>query len=598
MKTGLELAMASAADTLLSGSRRSQLISIRLRRSLRQVDPSFIKTGLKQAGEMSNYVERRVAVARRRGASSKALVTLREQLTEALSSDGTGRVVPTAPSQPKNARIESSSAASNLRSGQRQLAVVTSAALPWMTGTSVNPLLRAAHLAAKGYATTLVLPWLLPSQQPKLFPESLTFVEPAQQEEWIRAWLSRAGFGAEEMRNLKVRWYPAIYEDFLGAAIQRSGVDITQIVPQDERDVAILDEPEHLCWYHQGAQWNAAFRHVVGVLHTNYQYYARNEERSGGAGDIPPETRAIIMGSLNNLVCRAHVDVTVKLSDTLEDVPGNCLTCNVHGVRSNFLEIGAAAAALTDAQREASFGGGAYLLGKALWTKGYKELFEQLRSAGEQAGGKAVPTVDTYGSGRDEEAIRAAVESGLPVNMNAGIDHAHASLHAYRVFVNPSTSEVLCTATAEALAMGKKVVIPDHPSNTFFKQFANAILYRHREDLIPELTTALRTPPAAMTPKEQYLLSWAAATERLLDAALLPSTAPRPRTLPITALAYRTHRLFGNADDYFRENSGATPSSGLPGGGLGVEEEGGGEGGGVGGGVGNSPRSEEAAVGV
>jgi len=446
---------------------------------------------------------------------------------------------------------------SDLRNGGRRIAVVTTAALPWMTGTAVNPLLRAAYLSNKGYEVTLLLPWLPREQQEMLFPRGLIFERPSEQEQYSRWWLANRA-NVQVSSKLKIRWYPGFYEDDLGAIIQRGDVDLARLVPENERDVVILEEPEHLNWYHHGAQWPHLFRHVVGVAHTNYLQYARfNNE-----GNVPGTVKEQWMRGMNRLVCAAYADVVVKLSATLEDVPGHNLVCNVHGVRGEFLAVGAQAA--TDAESGGRFfDSGAYFLGKALWTKGYRELLDNL-AAHAAAGGEPLPQLHTYGSGPDEKAIRAEVAKlGVDVLTHEGIDHAHPSMHGYAVFVNPSTSDVLCTATAEALAMGKRVIIPDHPSNTFFKQFSNTMMYSldRPEEMGELLLEALATPPVAMSAVEQYALSWEAATERLLDAAALPAGTRRPKERPLHLMAYMVHWSMGAGPmmRFFRAITGASP---------------------------------------
>jgi hypothetical protein len=119
-------------------------------------------------------------------------------------------------------------AASNLRLPGRHIAVVTTAALPWMTGTSINPLLRAAYLSKAGYNVSLVVPWLKIEQQPIVFPGGLTFERPAQQEQYVRWWCENRA--SVVCPNLRIRWYPAKYAPLLGCIIQDID-DITDIVP-------------------------------------------------------------------------------------------------------------------------------------------------------------------------------------------------------------------------------------------------------------------------------------------------------------------------------------------------------------------------------
>jgi hypothetical protein len=87
------------------------------------------------------------------------------------------------------------------------------------------------------------------------------------------------------------------------------------------------------------------------------------------------------------------------------------------------------------------------------------------------------------------------------------------------VFLNMSTTEVLCTTTAEALAMGKFAVIPKHPSNEFFYDFPNCLAYEDLEECVDKMVFALSHSPELLSSSDAHRLSWEGATERLYRAA-------------------------------------------------------------------------------
>ncbi|KAM0065476.1 putative digalactosyldiacylglycerol synthase [Helianthus debilis subsp. tardiflorus] len=449
--------------------------------------------------------------------------------------------------------------------GRRHVAIVTTASLPWMTGTAVNPLFRAAYLAkSQKQSVTLLVPWLTRTDQELVYPNNITFSSPEEQEDYIRNWLKeRVGFNAD----FKISFYPGKFQKERRSIIPAG--DTSQFISSKDADIAILEEPEHLNWYHHGKRWTDKFNHVVGVVHTNYLEYIKREKNGA--------LQAFFVKHINNWVTRAYCDKVLRLSAATQDLPKSVI-CNVHGVNPKFLEIGERmAAAEKEEGGEQKFSKGAYFLGKMVWAKGYRELIDLLAKQKQDLNGFKL---DVYGNGEDAHEVQTAAKSlDLNVNFMKGRDHADDSLHGYKVFVNPSVSDVLCTATAEALAMGKFVVCADHPSNDFFRSFPNCLTYKTPEEFVNKINEAMSRDPQPLTPEERYNLSWEAATQRFmqyseLDKILTASTSEsndgngivrRSKSVPnLTSvvdggLAFAHYCLTGN--EFLRQCTGAVPGT-------------------------------------
>jgi digalactosyldiacylglycerol synthase len=213
------------------------------------------------------------------------------------------------------------------------------------------------------------------------------------------------------------------------------------------------------------------------------------------------------MYGLSSWMVKAYCHKLIKLSPVLQTYAQEKeVVSNVHGIRAEFLQVPPPK-------------NGVYFLGKLLWAKGLDGLLNLETEFRRRTGNYF--DIDIIGSGPDQDDIEASfVAKKIPAKFLGRKDHLEFCAN-YKIFVNPSLSEVLCTATAEAIAMQKFVICPLHPSNTFFEIFPNCLLYRNKKEFISLLKYALTHDPEPLSDDLKYTLTWEAATERCLQAAII-----------------------------------------------------------------------------
>jgi hypothetical protein len=515
--------------------------------------------------------------------------------------------------------------------GPKDYWIVTTAALPWTTGTAINPLLRAAYLSQRnrrllaaaeddhddnidtpttsGSTTTtttiarptvtLVLPWLdVPDDRVALYGPDWQVANPERQEAYIRHWLAEAAQLPLEAslatNGIHIQWYPARYHKSLSSIFAMG--DLCELIPENTNNmICILEEPEHVnCYRAPGREsWRDKFPHVVGIVHTNYKAYAQNHYSGLLTGPI--------VGALMGLMVRAYCDKVVKLSPVLQSyAPYKEVVCNVHGIRHEFFTVPQRSNSLKHV----------YFIGKLLWAKGLDKLMD-LEACYRKATGSYFG-IDIYGSGPQEADIQKSFlgqdfgfskggptstlsladekkeeentldnvaqrywrrfRQPIPARFLGRRDHAEVGHSGnYQIFVNPSITEVLCTTTAEAIAMGMWVIVPKHSSNEFFLTFDNCLQYSNRREFVEILKYCQTNDPPGWcsggddrSADNRFVsLSWEAATDRFVATASLSvrdakrSQRLQPRDRSIQDWHYALGR--GTGGDVLRKVLGGGP---------------------------------------
>ncbi|GEO80572.1 glycosyltransferase [Pararhodospirillum oryzae] len=370
------------------------------------------------------------------------------------------------------------------------IVVLTTAALPWRTGPALFSLWHAGGLAALGYRVAYGVPWLEAPSQKRLWGE-VVFSDRNAQADWLRA----------EARRLGAPPLPEIF--FFNGVFSKTMFSI--FITGDAFAAApparafLVQEPEHFGWLPvTSPKQRVGAEKIVGIVMTNYGHYIRRAGRPDRA------VFAALVERAHKRLMRRHADVIVPLSPALDlrGLEDLIAWRQVTGVLQRFAEV----PPVTDDTR------GVYFLGRLTWDKGLRDVIDTAKALD-------LP-IDVHGEGPDQAAIReAAADAGAPVRFLGPTASPWEVMENYRVFFNPSFSEVLCSTTAEALVAGRQVVVPRCPANQPFFDLPNVHVYDTPEEGQAALRHALTAEVVAPT-QARARFDWGAACRSVADLLL------------------------------------------------------------------------------
>ncbi len=387
------------------------------------------------------------------------------------------------------------------------ISIITTAALPWFTGTSINPLLRAAYLS-RSHPVEIIFPECVNRSEitrtdlvNKHDIERLSY-------EYLDRSLSPHSWCREQ---LSIRFYDTLYQPISNSLYPRSSITEYPFAG----DVVILEDPLQLMATHTlmpdfksllRPSLKARHKLVIGINHTNIFYFIPTVSNHYWQQQLWRHGLEFTGASLFN----HHCDLIINLSPILPHLHRHCYIENVNGVHEKFFQR--TETPLIDnyfAGKLAPMKNVHVLLAWAVKHKISVHLYGQMMTFSDH-----LP--DSLKQKYSSILAEAAQHFQSPyIHCHDQTDSPEQDLNGYKTLINPSLSEVLCTTTAEALAMGKFVVLPEHPSNTFFKPFKNALFYRNEAEAIALIRSTERTKPQ----KDPALptLMWSQANERLLS---------------------------------------------------------------------------------